>query len=78
VGTGFAATLGNTLREVKERDTILEIASIEMNRCDLLRHPLAQGCLLHRRGKEHDIWINPANRAISPIPRHTRVKRGTA
>jgi len=33
--------------------------------------------MLHHHGREHDIWVNPANLAQAPVPRHTRIKRGT-
>ncbi len=48
-----------------------------MNRRQLERHLRAQGCLLHHHGRKHDVWVNPANLAQAPVPRHVRIKRGT-
>jgi mRNA interferase HicA len=28
------------------------------------------GCVLHRHGKRHDIYRNPANGRQAPVPRH--------
>jgi hypothetical protein len=33
----------------------------------------ADGCLLHRHGKRHDIYRNPANGQHAPVPRHTEI-----
>jgi mRNA interferase HicA len=32
------------------------------------------GCVLHRHGARHDIYLNPATGQKSPVPRHTEVK----
>jgi len=28
------------------------------------------GCRLQRRGRKHDIYVNPSNGRMAPIPRH--------
>lgn len=49
-----------------------------MNRRQFERHLRGHGCQLHHHGGNHDVWINPANLAQAPVPRHTHLKRGTA
>ncbi|MBI3407267.1 MAG: type II toxin-antitoxin system HicA family toxin [Planctomycetes bacterium] len=49
-----------------------------MNRRALEKHLRFHGCFLHHHGGKHDIWINPLTLGRSPIPRHTKLKRGTA
>jgi hypothetical protein len=34
--------------------------------------------MLHHHGGKHDIWFNPVNLAQAPLPRHPKLKRGTA
>jgi hypothetical protein len=41
------------------------------------RHLRSQGCFLHHSGDRHDVWVNPANGAQAPVPRHIILKRGT-
>jgi mRNA interferase HicA len=49
-----------------------------MNRRDLERHLRTHGCVLHHHGANHDIWVNPRNLAQASVPRHRRLKKGTA
>ncbi len=49
-----------------------------MKLADLERHLRAHGCTLYRQGGSHAIWINPANRKITSVPRHREVKETTA
>ena len=35
------------------------------------------GCVLHHHGGNHDVWVNLSNLAQAPVPRHSRIKRGT-
>ena len=49
-----------------------------MSRRDLERHLRRCGCVLHHHGGNHDVWLNPHNLAQAPVPRHSRIKRGTA
>ena len=48
-----------------------------MNRRKFEQHLRAHGCILHHHGAKHDVWINANTLARSPVPRHTRLKRGT-
>ena len=48
-----------------------------MNRRDFERHLRSHGCVLHHHGGKHDVWLNPANLAQSPVPRHSKIKHGT-
>jgi mRNA interferase HicA len=44
-----------------------------MKRRDLIRILEAAGCVLHRHGKRHDIYRNPATNLQAPVPRHREV-----
>lgn len=44
-----------------------------MKQRDLVRHLETRGCILHRHGKRHDIYRNPANGRQAPVPRHREV-----
>jgi hypothetical protein len=46
-----------------------------MNRRAFEAHLRAHGCRLHRHGSKHDLWGNPANGALSPLPRHRLLKK---
>ncbi|MGH7412002.1 MAG: type II toxin-antitoxin system HicA family toxin [Candidatus Methylomirabilis sp.] len=48
-----------------------------MKRRDFERHLRTHGCVLHHHGGRHDVWLNPANLAQAPVPRHHQIKRGT-
>lgn len=48
-----------------------------MNRRQFERHLRSNACQLHHHGSNHDVWINPVNFAQAPVPRHTKIKRGT-
>ncbi len=41
---------------------------------DLAHH----GCYLKRHGANHDIYINPANGRVVPVPRHNEIKNTLA
>ncbi len=41
-----------------------------MKRRAFIRELASAGCVLHRRGKRHDIYRNPANGRQAPVPRH--------
>lgn len=45
-----------------------------MKRKDFTRELEKSGCVLHRNGSKHDIYLNPATRQKSPVPRHTEIK----
>jgi hypothetical protein len=44
-----------------------------MKRGELIRELVAAGCILHRHGAKHDIYLNPANGKKQPVPRHTEI-----
>ena len=44
-----------------------------MKRADLIRHLHGQGCELLREGSNHSIYVNPAARKSSSIPRHREI-----
>jgi mRNA interferase HicA len=44
-----------------------------MKRHDLVRHLLSHGCVLHREGGNHSIFVNPANNRVSAVPRHREI-----
>lgn len=44
-----------------------------MKRRDLVRHLEAHGCALLREGGRHTVYLNPANRKISTVPRHRAI-----
>jgi predicted RNA binding protein YcfA (HicA-like mRNA interferase family) len=32
------------------------------------------GCILHRHGGRHDLYLHPANGRKAPVPRHAEIK----
>ena len=44
-----------------------------MRRTELIRQLLAHGCVLHRHGARHDIYLNPLNGKKQPAPRHSEI-----
>jgi mRNA interferase HicA len=44
---------------------------------ELERHLRRSGCVFHREGGAHTIWLNPASRKIASVPRHREIKEGT-
>jgi len=44
-----------------------------MKRSELIRKLTDAGCVLHRHGSRHDLYINPANGKKQPVPRHSEV-----
>jgi len=45
-----------------------------VKRSRLLSELRRAGCELHRHGKKHDLYRNPANGKKAPVPRHTEIK----
>jgi len=45
-----------------------------LKRNAFLRELAQRGCILHRHGGRHDLYLNPKNGLKSPIPRHTEIK----
>jgi len=48
-----------------------------MKLADLERHLRQNGCVLHREGAAHSIWLNPPLHKIASVPRHREIKEGT-
>ncbi len=46
-----------------------------MKRRALLAHLTEHGCLSHREGGSHSIWINPQTGRKEAIPRHNEIKK---
>lgn len=44
----------------------------------LLNHLGQFGCVIVREGRRHTIVKNPANNAVSQVPRHREIKTTTA
>ena len=49
-----------------------------MKRRDLIRHLEQQGCVLLREGANHTIYVNPAVKKTSSVPRHTEINNDLA
>ncbi|MGO8750874.1 MAG: type II toxin-antitoxin system HicA family toxin [Thermoguttaceae bacterium] len=61
---------GFRLKPVLQLQPILPERGIE-------RHLRQYGCVLYQHGGNHDVWLNTSNLAQTPVPRHSRIKRGT-
>jgi mRNA interferase HicA len=44
-----------------------------MKRQDLVRHLEAHGCYLLRDRGKHSVYVNPANKRTSAVPRHREI-----
>jgi predicted RNA binding protein YcfA (HicA-like mRNA interferase family) len=44
-----------------------------MKRSALIKHLKRQGCELLREGSRHTVFVNPANRRTSTVPRHVKI-----
>jgi mRNA interferase HicA len=44
-----------------------------VKRVDLIRHLESHGCRLLREGGSHSVYVNPAARRTSTVPRHREV-----
>ncbi len=45
-----------------------------MKRVDVVRHSEGHGCRPPREGGNHSVYVNPAARKVSAVPRHREVK----
>ncbi|MBZ0089067.1 MAG: type II toxin-antitoxin system HicA family toxin [Thermoanaerobaculia bacterium] len=45
-----------------------------MKRAAFLRELAQRGCVLHRHGGRHDLYLSPANGRKAPVPRHSELK----
>jgi predicted RNA binding protein YcfA (HicA-like mRNA interferase family) len=44
-----------------------------VKRTDLVRHLEASGCRILREGGRHTVYVNPASRKVSTVPRHREI-----
>ena len=44
-----------------------------MKRVDLIRHIETNGCAFLREGGRHTVYVNPASRKVSTVPRHREI-----
>ncbi|MBK1693692.1 addiction module toxin, HicA family [Chromatium weissei] len=44
-----------------------------MKRNEFIRLLLAAGCVFHRHGGRHDIYLNPITGQKQPVPRHAEI-----
>lgn len=49
-----------------------------MKRGEFIRELTHSGCVLKRHGNRHDIYFNPRNGKVAPVPRHTEIKNTLA
>jgi predicted RNA binding protein YcfA (HicA-like mRNA interferase family) len=49
-----------------------------MKRKELVRQLTEAGCVLHRHGSRHDIYLNPGNGKKQPVPRHGEIEEALA
>ena len=49
-----------------------------MKRSELIRELERKGCVLHRHGGRHDIYINPSTGQKQPVPRHAEIDNALA
>jgi len=45
-----------------------------VKRHTFIKKLVKEGCFLFRRGKKHDIYMNPKNGKKAPVPRHSEIK----
>jgi len=45
-----------------------------MKRRDLLSHLRKEGCVLHREGARHSLFLNPENGHMATLPRHREIE----
>ncbi len=49
-----------------------------MKRKDVIKKITSNGCVLLRRGRRHDLYVNPATKKKQPLPRHNEIDDGLA
>ena len=45
-----------------------------MKRRDVVSHLINEGCVLHREGARHMIFLNPENGYMATVPRHREIE----
>jgi mRNA interferase HicA len=48
-----------------------------VKRRDLEQYLRRHGCVFYREGGAHSVWLNPSNRNIASVPRHSEIKEAT-
>jgi mRNA interferase HicA len=49
-----------------------------LKRSKLIKKLVKAGCYLKRHGSRHDIYVNPRNGRLAPVPRHREIKETLA
>jgi hypothetical protein len=44
-----------------------------MKRRDLIAHLVKEGCILHREGSQHSVFLNINNWHLASVPRHREI-----
>ncbi len=44
-----------------------------MKRRDLIGYLAREGCVLHREGAKHSVFLNPDNGHLATVPRHREI-----
>jgi hypothetical protein len=45
-----------------------------MKRRALIGHLIKEGCVLHREGAKHSVFLNPENGHLAAVPRHREIE----
>ena len=45
-----------------------------MKRRNLIDHLIKEGCVLHREGAKHSVYLNQENGHIATVPRHREIE----
>jgi predicted RNA binding protein YcfA (HicA-like mRNA interferase family) len=45
-----------------------------VKRAAFLRELVQNGCVLHRHGGRHDLYLNPRTGRKAPVPRHNEIR----
>jgi mRNA interferase HicA len=45
-----------------------------MKRRDLIGQMIKEGCVLHREGAKHSVFLNPENGHLVAVPRHREIE----
>jgi len=49
-----------------------------VKRREFVRSLAERGCYLKRHGANHDLYTNPVNGRVAPVPRHAEIKNTLA
>jgi hypothetical protein len=45
-----------------------------VKRRDLIGHLIKEGCVLHREGSKHSVFLNPEKGHMATLPRHREIE----